>query len=258
MLSVVPIPEPVVLALATLGVFVISFMRGAFGGGFAILGIPLLSLGMDPIVAGAFLAPMFLAMDAFALRYWKPSTWSRPDLVLLLPGLIAGIAVGFVLLRVVDRHLISLLMAAITLAFSALWLFGSKEVEARPRSPARAIVAGSASGVTTMVAHSGGPPVAMYLLPRGLPKAVYAGTTSLFFTVGNLVKAGPWLALSPPEGATITMMLLTLPAVPLGIRVGWILHERLDQKRMYAACYLLLTMTGLKLLFDGLRGYGMV
>ena len=26
---------------------------------------------------------MFLAMDAFALRYWKPSTWSRPDLVLL-------------------------------------------------------------------------------------------------------------------------------------------------------------------------------
>ena len=253
-----PIPDPVVLALAALGVFVISFMRGAFGGGFAILGIPLLSLGMDPVVAGGFLAPMFLAMDAFALRYWKPSTWSRPDLVLLLPGLIAGIALGFVLIRVLDRHLVSVLMAAMTLAFSALWLFGSKKVEARPRSPTTAIVAGTASGVTTMVAHSGGPPVAMYLLPRGLPKAVYAGTTSLFFTVGNLVKAGPWLALSPPAGATITMMLLTLPAVPLGIWVGWILHERLDQKRMYAACYLLLTVTGLKLLFDGLHGYGMV
>lgn len=252
------IPEPTVLTLAALGVLLISFMRGAFGGGFAILGIPLLSLGMDPIVAGGFLAPMFLAMDAFALRYWKPSTWSRPDLVFLLPGLIVGIALGFALIHLLDHHLVSVLMAAMTLAFSALWLLGSKKIKARPRSPASAIVAGTASGVTTMVAHSGGPPVAMYLLPRGLPKAVYAGTTSLFFTVGNLVKAGPWLALSPPSGATITMMLLTLPAVPLGIWLGWILHERLDQKRMYAACYLLLTVTGLKLLFDGLRGYGMI
>jgi uncharacterized membrane protein YfcA len=253
-----PTPEPIVLALAALGVFVISFMRGAFGGGFAILGIPLLSLGMDPVAAGAFLAPMLLAMDAFALRYWKPSTWSRPDLVVLLPGLIAGIALGFVLIRALDRHLVSVLMAAMTLAFSALWLFGGKRAEARPRSPATGIVAGTASGVTTMIAHSGGPPVAMYLLPRGLPKAVYAGTTSLFFTVGNLAKAGPWLALSPPAGATVTMMLLTLPAVPLGIWAGWLLHERLDQKRMYAACYLLLTVTGLKLLFDGLRGYGLI
>ena len=46
-----------------------------------------------------------------------------------------------------------------------------------------------------MVAHSGGPPLAMYLLPLGLGKHVYAGTTSMFFTVGNLIKAAPWLAL---------------------------------------------------------------
>ena len=39
----------------------------------------------------------------------------------------------------------------------------------------------------------GGPPLAMYLLPRGLTKEVYAGTTSLFFTVGNATKALPWL-----------------------------------------------------------------
>src|SRR5262249_32800576 len=152
---------------------------------FAILGIPLLSLGMDPIVAGAFLAPMFIAMDIWALRYWKPSTWSRQDLVLLLPGLLAGIALGYALLRVTDHHLVSVLMAAFTLAFSAFWFIGSKAAEAMPRSPVRAILAGTASGVTTMIAHSGGPPLAVYLLPRGLPKAVYAGTTSLFFTVGN-------------------------------------------------------------------------
>ena len=78
--------EPMTLLVAATGIFVIGFMKGAFGGGFAIIGIPLLALVMDPIAAGALLAPLFIAMDLFALRYWKPSTWSRPDLSILIPG----------------------------------------------------------------------------------------------------------------------------------------------------------------------------
>ena len=35
-------------------------------------------------------------------------------------------------------------------------------------------------------------------IPLGLPKALYAVTTSLCFTVGNLLKAGPWLQWPPP------------------------------------------------------------
>ncbi|CAH2908784.1 MAG: Rhomboid family protein [uncultured Paraburkholderia sp.] len=77
------------------GVFLICFMKGAFGGGFAIVGIPLLSLVMDPVTAGGLLAPLFIATDLFSLRYWKPSTWSKPDLLVLLPGLVVGITVGY-------------------------------------------------------------------------------------------------------------------------------------------------------------------
>jgi hypothetical protein len=53
-----PIPEEVI-AVSVAAVFLISFMKGAFGGGFAIIGIPLLALVMDPITAGALLAPLF-------------------------------------------------------------------------------------------------------------------------------------------------------------------------------------------------------
>src|SRR6201992_4467325 len=93
------------------GVFLICFMKGAFGGGFSIVGIPLLSIVMDPVTAGGLLAPLFVAMDLFALRYWKPSTWSKPDLVLLLPGLVAGIAFGYLLFRFLDHRAISILLA---------------------------------------------------------------------------------------------------------------------------------------------------
>jgi Iron permease FTR1 family len=100
-----------------------------------------------------------------------------------------------------------------------------------------AVTAGPASGVTTMVAHSSGPPP----MPLGLSKDIYAGTTSLFFTVGNAIKAVPWLLLVKP-------MTVCLLAIPPGVWLGWRLHGTLDQRQIYRACYGLLVVTALKLL----------
>lgn len=245
----------VTILVALAGVFLIAFLRGAFGGGFAIVGIPLLSLVMDPVTAGGLLAPLFIATDLIALRYWKPSTWSKPDLVLLLPGLVVGIGIGYLLFRVLDHRAIAILMALITLSFVGLWFAGGARVTIRQRSRPKAVAAGLASGITTMVAHSGGPPLAMYLLPLGLSKAVYAGTTSLFFTVGNLIKAVPWLLVARPAGDVWTLMAICLLVVPVAVWLGWRFHERLDQNQLYRICYGLLVVVALKLLWDGISGY---
>ena len=244
-----------VVLVAFAGVFLICFMKGAFGGGFAIVGIPLLSFVMDPVTAGGLLAPLFVAMDLYSLRYWKASTWSKPDLLLLLPGLVVGIGSGYLVFRFLDHRAIAIVMAMITLAFVGLWFLRGAEVKARPRSAPNAVAAGFASGVTTMVAHSGGPPLAMYLLPLGLSKEVYAGTTSLFFTVGNLLKAGPWLLVAPPNHQVWALMAICLLAIPTGVWLGWRLHGALDQRQIYRACYGLLIVTALKLLWDGVSGY---
>ena len=243
------------ILVALAGVFLISFMRGAFGGGFAIVGIPLLSIVMDPVTAGGLLAPLFIAMDLVALRYWKPSTWSKPDLALLLPGLVIGIGFGFLLFRVLDHRAIAIVMAVITLSFVGLWLLRGAAVTARPRSAPKAVAAGLTSGITTMVAHSGGPPLAIYLLPLGLSKEIYAGTTSLFFTIGNATKLVPWLLLVRPTIEIWTLMAICLLAIPTGVWLGWRLHGKLDQRQVYRACYLLLVVAALKLLWDGVSGY---
>lgn len=248
-------PELLTFCVAALGVFLIAFMRGAFGGGFAIIGIPLLSLVMDPISAGALLAPLFIVMDVFALRYWSPGTWSKPDVVRLVPAALVGIAGGFLLMRSIDVHLTAIVIALVTLAFAGHWLIGGGVPETRRRSTSKALMWGTIGGVTTMVAHSGGPPLAMYLLPLGLAKAVYAGTTSIVFTAINLAKAGPWLVLGQPGRGLWILTALCVPVVPLGIHMGWLLHERLSHRQMYRACYGLLVVTACKLLWDGLRGY---
>src|SRR5262245_64305586 len=81
-----------------------------------------------------------------------------------------------------------------------------------------------------MVAHSGGPPLAIYLLPLGMAKMVYAGTTSLFFTVGNAMKAAPWLLLVKPTSSIRALMGVCVLTVPMGVWAGWTLHQRLDQR----------------------------
>jgi uncharacterized protein len=242
------------MLIAFAGVFLICFMKGAFGGGFSIVGIPLLSIVMDPVTAGGVLAPLFIAMDLFALRYWRPSTWSKPDLLLLLPGLVIGIGFGYLLFRFLDHRAISIVMAMTTLAFVGLWLAGGEQVNHR-RSTPKGIGAGLASGITTMVAHSGGPPLAMYLLPLGLSKEVYAGTTSMFFTVGNALKAVPWLLLVKPAGNVWIVMAFCLLAIPSGVWLGWRLHGSLNQRQIYRVCYGLLVVTAVKLLWDGVSGY---
>src|SRR5215471_18417405 len=210
---------------------------------------------MDPVTARGLLAPLFIAMDLFALRYWKPSTWSKPDLLLLLPGLVTGIGFGYLVFRFPDHRAISIVMAAVTLILVGLWLIAGAEVASRPRSTPKAIAAGLASGVATMVAHSGGPPLTMYLLPLGLSKDIYAGTTSLFFTVGNATKALSWLLLVRPTTGVWELMAICLLAIPTGVWLGWRLHGTLDQRQIYRACYGLLAVTALKLLWDGASGY---
>jgi hypothetical protein len=57
----------VVFLVAFAGVFIIVFRKGPFGGDFAAIGIPLLSLIMDPLSAGVLLAPLLVGMDLVAL-----------------------------------------------------------------------------------------------------------------------------------------------------------------------------------------------
>lgn len=246
---------PWVLGCTWAAVFVIAFVKGAFGGGLAMVGIPVMSLAMDPLTAGAVLAPLFLVMDACALFVWRPSTWSRAEVVPILPAMLVGTAAGAVLLAGLDHRAISVLLGLVSLGFTALWVRGGMGGARHGHSTAGAVAAGFGSGVTSMVAHAGGPPLAIYLLGLGLPKGVYAGTTSIVFTVGNIAKVAPWLWLRPPTPDMLLLMALAAPTIPVAIWAGWRLHNRLDQATVYRLCYGLLALAGLKLLWDGVGGY---
>jgi uncharacterized protein len=160
-----------------------------------------------------------------------------------------------VALKYLSPNLVAIVIALITLVFAGLWFKAGGEIKRQPRSIAKGIFAGAASGVGSMMAHAGGPAVAMYLLPLGLTKSFYAGTTYMYFVIGNALKVGPWLSLVPASRELWVLIGLCCLACPIGVWTGWHLHERLNDRQLYRICYVLLVVVALKLLWDGIRGY---
>lgn len=230
----------------------IAIGKSAFGGGLAILGIPLLAMVTQPLDAAIMVSLLVSLMDLMALQSFGRDTWSKPDLMWLLPGLVSGIGVGYLVFVKVDPRVVTLMIGLTTLAFTLHWFAKGRLAKHRARaaSPGLALLAGTASGFTTFVAHAGGPPVAMYLLGRGLDKVKLVGTTIVLFTIGNWLKLPPYLSLGLEHREALWGALVLAPAVPAGIWLGRIVHRRLEQKTLFLWCYGLLSVAALKLTVD--------
>jgi uncharacterized membrane protein YfcA len=90
----------------------------------------------------------------------------------------------------------------------------------------------------------------MYLLARGLPKTLFVGTTVAIFTLGNWLKLPPYFSLGLRHTEALWGALALAPAVPIGIWLGRVLHDRLEQKALFFWCYVLLAVAALKLTVD--------
>jgi hypothetical protein len=93
----------------------------------------------------------------------------------------------------------------------------------------------------------------MYLLYRGLNKTIYAGTNIALFTLGNFIKLLPYGLLAWATPRTMIAAALLAPVVPIGVWAGKWMHDRLEQRRLFFWCYILLLFAAAKMLFDAAR-----
>lgn len=254
------ITDPLFYPVAIVAMLLVGISKGGFGGGLGMVGVPLMALVIDPVTAAAIMLPILCAMDLVGLWAYR-GKWHRAMMLRLLPGALLGILIGALTFRFLDADLLRLLIGAIALTFVAdhylrplLIRRRAAAMEGRPPSPTLGVVAGSVSGFTSFVAHAGGPPIAMYMLPLRLDKTLFVGTTVVFFTVVNYVKLVPYALLGQFSLGNLLTSLAFLPLAPAGIYLGVWLHNKVSQAAFYAVCYIFLVLTGLKLVHDGVRG----
>ncbi len=237
-------------------VFIIAVGKGAFGGGLATLGVPLLSLVMSPIDAAIIVAPIAVLTDVFAFGSYRLSNASKPDLVWFIPAMLLGLAVGYFFFVLIDPRFVNVGIGLIAFCFAVDWFLRMRkkpEAKERPLAPVAAVAGGGVFGFTSFVAHAGGPILAAYLLYRGLNKTLYVGTAIVIYALVNILKLFPYMALGAAKPAVLVHALLLAPAVPLGVWLGTHFNKRLNQQRMFFWCYTILLLASAKLLFDAVR-----
>jgi uncharacterized membrane protein YfcA len=201
--------------------------------------------------AAAIMLPILCLMDLVGLwTYWR--RWDSAAMAALLPAAVLGIVVGALTFSVLDEHLLRLAIGVVAVAFVLdHWLAWRPKGEARPNR-VKAWVCGVLSGYTSFVAHAGGPPLNMYLLPLGMEKARLVATAVVFFAVVNYVKLLPYWWLGQLSAGNMTTALVLSPLAPIGMLSGAWFMRRVSQALFMRICYGFVFLTGLKLTWDGI------
>ncbi|WP_306131815.1 sulfite exporter TauE/SafE family protein [Roseivivax marinus] len=243
-----------VFALGVPAVIFAGISKAGFGSGAAFASATILALVLEPGAALGVMLPLLMLIDATSLRaYWR--RWNWRDARLLILAALPGVALGAAFYDWASPDAVRLLIGAVALGFVGWRLALSRgwvTLGQRPLGRAAGAICGFAVGFTSFVSHAGGPAAAVYLLGRKLDKTTFQATTVLTFWAVNLSKAGFYAGMGIFTRDTLLLGIALSPFAFLGTWLGVVGHERVSERTFFAITYVLLTVTGLKLVWDAL------
>lgn len=246
------IADPAFYALAVPAALLVGLGKSGLGGGMAMLAVPTIALAVPVPQAAAIVLPLLTVGDLFGLAALIRER-DRALLRVLLPSGLFGIVIGLLLFGVLSSQAMAGFVGAMTLAFLAQRMLFRPGTQARTPPRWVGVVAGVVSGVTSFAAHAGGPPISFYLLPMRLAPTVFAATGAVFFAAINASKWLPYAWLGLIDWTNMGTALVLAPFAALGVWLGVHLLRRIPAVWFYRLVSLGLLVTGLKLLWDGLK-----
>lgn len=244
--------DPLFYAVAIPAVILAGLSKGGFGGGVAFVAVPLMALVISPVQAAAIMLPILCVMDVAALWSWR-GVYDRRVLVDMMPGAVAGVGFGWLLAAVVTAEVVRLVVGLVALIFVFRWLYTQYRHGSgysSQRNPISAAFWGAVSGFTSFVAHVGGPPYQVYVLPLRLDPKVLSGTTAIFFAITNAIKLVPYFALGQFDATNLTASAVLMPLAPLSTLAGAWLVKRMRPELFYPLTYATVALIAVKLLYD--------
>ncbi|NTJ43987.1 sulfite exporter TauE/SafE family protein [Agrobacterium larrymoorei] len=238
-------------------VVLVGLSKGGLGGALALMGVPLMALAVPPVQAAAIFLPILIVMDLVALWAWRHHN-HRETLLLMLPGAIGGIVLGWATSSLISPDAMRLVVASVTIIFVLRYFYDTfrsrkgQEVPPKPQNPAKATLWSSLSGYASFVAHAGGPPFQIYVLPLKLDPKTYTGLSVRFFAIMNAIKLIPYFALGALDATNLTTSATLLPVAMLATFAGAKVVKYMKPAVFYPLMYVMAFFAALKLLWDGL------
>ena len=219
------------LWLALLGAVTIGLSKSGLSGT-ATLSVVLMAQAFGAKQSAGLVLPLLIAADL--MGFWinrKGGSW-KPVWAMAPPAII-GVVIGWLLLDHIDnasaRIIIGWLIIGLLL-FKLVLDWKKQELLALTEHQTFAWGMGLTAGVTTMLANAAGPVMTVYLLSRRLEKSEHIGVFVRFFLFINLFKVPFSADLGIINARSLATNLVLLPAVVLGILLGWQILKRIPQK----------------------------
>lgn len=232
------------LALASAVTAGAASLQVTIGIGFALICVPLLSL-IDPALAPVPQLMLILPLSvALAWRERHEADLRAVPWVIL--GRLPGAALGVMLLAAFDERTLG-----ITIALMVLMAVGIVSTGITiPRNPVTSFTTGTVSGITSLVAAIGGPPVA--LLYRSAKGATVRSSLGVVFAFGVTISlTARWIA-SEISGDDLLIAALLLPSMVFGLWAGRSWARHVDGPRLRAAILVVSAAAAVVLLIQSL------
>jgi uncharacterized protein len=248
-----PLPGDWTFYLAAVpAVILLGLSKGGFSG-LSSLAMPLLALAISPVKAAAIVLPILIVQDWVSVWAFRRDFNGR-NLLILLPGALIGVGVGWLLASRVDEAAVRLAVGLISIGFVIFMLLRDRFLG---DAAARADVApgmfwGALAGFTSFISHAGGPPAMVYVMPQKLSPRVFAGTLTMFFAAVNILKVPPYFLLGQFSRANMAASATLIPLAILATFAGVWLVRRISADRFYNAVLLLTFLIGVKLSYDAI------
>lgn len=247
------ISDPLFYAVAIPAVLLTGISKGGFGSIFGGIAVPLMSLAISPLQAAAVMLPVLCLIDLVGFRVYYRK-WDMSNLKIMVPGALIGVVIGTLTFGMFKESDIRVLVGTIAVAFTLNNWFGvTAKLGPAPKSAAKGTFWSGVSGFTSFIAHAGGPPAMVYLLPQRLDKSTHVATANLYFMILNAVKLVPYVWLGQFSSANLSTSLVLAPLVPAGVWIGLWLQDRVSLVWFYRITQGFMFLTGLHLIYQGIR-----
>jgi uncharacterized protein len=245
------IADPWFYAVAIPAMLILGLAKGGFGI-VGLLVVPILAIVISPIQAAGITLPILILSDILALIAYR-RFYDRRLLLIMLPGGMAGVAIGWFTAAWVTENEIRLIVGLVSLAFAlTYWLRQKRNPIGREHDAVKAAFWGAAAGFTSFVSHAGGPAFQIYTAPLRLDPRVFAGSSVIFFAVVNWVKAIPYFFLGQFSSENLLASAILLPvSIPATLFGVWVIR-RIRPEQFYELIYWLIFLIGLYLVWESL------
>ena len=133
-------------------------------------------------------------------------------LLIMLPGAMVGITIGWLTAAWVTEHEIRLIVGLASVGFALLyWFRHRRSATAAKPNILKGGFWGGVTGFTSFVSHAGGPPFQIYAAPLRLDPRIFAGSSVIFFAVVNAVKVVPYFFLGQFSAENLLTSAILLP-----------------------------------------------